>query len=356
MSGPSNQQLERERILGALSTGLSVRKVAQHLGIHPSRVWRVKKRGVADRQGGSGRPSILSPRAKIIITKNNKETLHASVRKTAKRLAEEGEPCSPSTVSRYIQKQEWSFPYKPQFYPCLSAKNIADRMEFVAVMEAEGWLRPRVGKNLLKFVMFTDESPIPLFAQPNKQNHRYRTADPNKARCLPKTKGAGLKVQVAAGLCHQGLTDLYILPEGKTWTSALYTSEVLPHYVNECKRMYGDVWESVKLQEDGATCHSAKASQNWVRENWPGDVLLRKNDKFFWPGNSPDLNPIEPLWAVLQDCVWESPRPTTRSGLITRAKQVWLRMHNSGEWRPHLESFGNRIRAVQEVQGRNTKY
>ena len=49
------------------------------------------------------------------------------------------------------------------------------------------------------------------------------------------------------------------------------------------------------FMQDNAPCHRAAIVQEWFEEE-----QLRVLD---WPGNSPDLNPIENLWSLLQDKV-----------------------------------------------------
>ena len=49
---------------------------------------------------------------------------------------------------------------------------------------------------------------------------------------------------------------------------------MLPNYLSAAKELYGMDWRKVKLQEDGASAHKAKACGAWMKDNWPGGVLL----------------------------------------------------------------------------------
>ena len=61
--------------------------------------------------------------------------------------------------------------------------------------------------------------------------------------------------------------------------SDFYVTNILPFYLKEIKRLFGDQWDKVIIQEDGATCHTSKKSGNRVNKNFPGGVLMRHPKK-----------------------------------------------------------------------------
>ena len=73
-----------------------------------------------------------------------------------------------------------------------------------------------------------------------------------------------------------------------------------------------------------------------------------------WPGNSPDLNPIENLWAKLQTAVNER-EPKDVSALKRAINKEWSKMDNSFVAR-YIMSMPRRLDAVRNSNGMHTKY
>ena len=78
-------------------------------------------------------------------------------------------------------------------------------------------------------------------------------------------------------------------------------------------------------------------------------------ERSFGPGNSPDLNPIEHLWPILQDSVFKVPKPRTREELIARVVDSWRSM-SPELLRSLVFSFPRRIEECLEKNGSHTRY
>lgn len=102
--------------------------------------------------------------------------------------------------------------------------------------------------------------------------------------------------------------------------------------------------------QDGAPAHTAGASLRLLQHHF--STIWSKG---VWPGNSPDLNPIEHLWPILQDSVFKSPRPRNRDELITRVVETWNQI-STELVKKLVYSFPKRIEECLSKNGSHTNY
>ena len=101
------------------------------------------------------------------------------------------------------------------------------------------------------------------------------------------------------------------------------------------------------FMQDGAPCHRAKIVTQFLK--------AQKINILDWPGNSPDLNPIENLWTNLKNKVSER-QPTNAKMLEQAIKEVWVRDISPAYCRNLVESMPRRLEAVIKAKGGPTKY
>lgn len=116
--------------------------------------------------------------------------------------------------------------------------------------------------------------------------------------------------------------------------------------VPELKKTFPD--GSGVFQQDLAPCHTSKMVKTFFNTN---QITILD-----WPGNSPDLNPIENMWSICKqrlrgmDC-------TTKEKLIQALIQVWYRDPRWAKVCSNLvDSMPNRIKMLLKSRGGHVVY
>ena len=102
------------------------------------------------------------------------------------------------------------------------------------------------------------------------------------------------------------------------------------------------------FQQDLAPCLTGRKTKDFMLANNINTLL--------WPGNSPDINPIENLWSIIK-CRLRKRDCTTSVKLIEAVIQIWFHDEELKKMCTALvNSMPNRIKDVLNAKGGHIKY
>ena len=194
-------------------------------------------------------------------------------------------------------------------------------------------------------VIWSDETKISIFGSDGVRYVRRRSGEDYIPECLTSTMKHPLSVMVWGCMSRRKVGRLQVL-EGNI-TATRYVSEVLkPKMLPSVSDMFGSD-EPYIFQQDGAPCHTAHLCQKWFTSN-----SVQVLD---WPGNSPDLNPIENLWSRLKRAVGAK-RPGNKRELIESIIGAWYHIITPEHLEALVDSMPRRCQAVIDARGYPTRY
>jgi len=161
----------------------------------------------------------------------------------------------------------------------------------------------------------------------SSEDGRYRVWRPNGERLNPKyVLPSGSSGRISLGfwgsMSARGLLDLIeISPRMDAEEYVEILEEVLKPGI---RRIFPEEqFPIVKIVQDNSAVHTSRLVQAWFDAN-PDIQQIR------WPPKSPDLNPIENVWAQMK-LSWTAGQLRTREALREHVHQVWnqlsLRQH-----------------------------
>jgi transposase len=286
-----------------------LRRQKDVLPVERPRFQRRKARDIARRQ------RLASKLASKTVVRNGKlRPVHCTAASIAKELHLTHQiPASRWTVCRDLRESG----FKPRVRPYVPTTAVADhtrRLRFV---------RSRATKDAFDKIVFTDEKVFTTNDYGSRTQWIRESEHPlgrENARFPPR-----VMVWAAIGpnfVTWKVLKNPEMLAGGtnerkiNVLTSESYVRTCLPLIVPFLQR------SGLVLQQDGAKAHTAKRTLAYLGRK--GVALLES-----WPARSPDLNPIETLWAILQRRV--SKRfPTTYQELVV-AVEAELRQLRDNE-------------------------
>lgn len=337
---PIHKETER-RIVQLLEAGESYGKISAKCGVSRFAVYKVVKRELPGREvSKGGRPSKLTQRLKRycanLITsgaKQNAVEVHKALRE------DHGVSVHVNTVRNALRDVGLGTIRKPK-KPLLRHKNVKDRLE---------WAKSHVTWTNADWehVIWSDETKVNRFGS---DGHRYawkRDNEPLQPRHVDMTvKHGGGGLMVWGCITTRGVGPLVKI-EGKL-TQTSYKKLLQQHLLSAVANHHLE-GHRVIFQQDNDPKHTAKSVMQWFTR--------QEFELLPWPAQSPDLNPIEHIWALLKLRLYRN-YPNPPSGMIElweRIQEIWGQI-TPDECRRYIQTMQSRCQAVIASRGYWTRY
>ena len=292
------------QLCGLVQAGKTYRDIAGLLGVTLSTVGTVFKRfmetgSVSQRQrsGGPRKTTEQDDKAIVLFVKRYPKATQTEVRQGVGL-----NNVSNATVARRVYELTDIEMFPIVSRPFLSEKNRKKRLQWCK--DRQDWTCEQWRK-----VVWSDESPFVLRYEGG--GFVWRTQAQRLEPFAQKgTFKHDKKIMVWGCFSAKGVGNFYRI-EGimkKEQYLSILQNELLP----SLQKLSTD--QEYIFQQDNDPKHTAKVCQAWVRDNNVSTMP--------WPAQSPDLNPIENLWSILnQRC--KDRKPNKETELFEVLKEAW---------------------------------
>uniref|UniRef100_A0A674EY23 Tc1-like transposase DDE domain-containing protein n=1 Tax=Salmo trutta TaxID=8032 RepID=A0A674EY23_SALTR len=188
-------------------------------------------------------------------------------------------------------------------------------------------------------VIFTDELRFCL-TRGDGRIHVYRRRNERYTEACRDRFGGGGSVMVWGGVSQYHRTELVVI--AGNLNAVRYREDILLPHVVPFLQAHPDL----TLQHDNATSHTARSVRDFMQD--------RNVSILPWPAKSPDLNPIEHVWNLLDLRARAIPPRNVRE-LVGALVEEWGNISQQ-ELANLVQSMRRRCTAVLNAAGGHTRY
>jgi transposase len=330
---------QRSQIVILLEQGMSPGEVAEKFDVNRSTVVRVRqkflKHSTYDHLCGNGRPKKLTPEVLSEILIEINDNPRKSLRKLTKSLQNRlNITISVSSVKNALNSLN-KYAFSPRKKPLLSKKNIKARFEFSKLILKTSF-------EDIKQIVFSDESKFELFGS---KNDAFVWREPglglDEQYLTPTVKFGGGSLMVWGCFSYNGVGKLHFI-DG-IMDAAEYCSILSDNLFASVKKLK---MNSFIFQQDNDPKHTSKLAKSF---------FVEKNVEVLpWPAQSPDMNPIENLWAIVKARVADL-EPKNKDELKKAIKEAWesITFKTTNKL---VVSFKKRAKLLYKAKGHHIDY
>lgn len=300
--------VDKARVL--LRQGKTSREVSRELGISVSSALRIRKRDLENiPPSRAGRHMKVSGAARRQLARQYETGKLVTLREGRQELeSTEGVQLHTRTVWNYLSSQGLKGYVQPKKND-LTKEQMAARHQFAKDhlnWTVEDWKR----------VMFSDETIVSRVGSFGRKYYYQRPESrrPGRIKIKPTKQSGGGKMMIWGCVTYYGVGDSCWFPGSMNSEGYI---EVLQDYVLQSRDWYSMDPATFLFQHDNSSVHTSKAVRTYLER--AGIAVLK------WPVNSPDLSPIERLWAELKRRLdrYQEP-PKNMKELWERFQKEWL--------------------------------
>ncbi|KAL2099419.1 hypothetical protein ACEWY4_005899 [Coilia grayii] len=329
----------RQRIVDMHKSGSSLGAISRCLKVPRSSVQTIvrkyKQHGNVQPSYRSGRRRVLCPRDERALVRTVRINPRAKAKDLVKMMAEAGKSVSLSTVKRVLYRHGLKG-HSARRKPLLQMKHKKARLEFANAHRGKD-------VNFWRRVLWSDETKFELFGH---NDHCYVWRNKGEAckpeNTKPTVKHGGGSIMLWGCFAAGGTGALHKI-DG-IMKKEQYVEILKQHLKASARKLkLGRKWV---FQMDNDPKHTSKLAKKWLEDN---RVSVLK-----WPSQSPDLNPIEHLWAELKRHV-HARRPTNIAKLYQFCQEEWAKIP-AKYCQKLVEGYPKRLTQVIQFKGNCTKY
>lgn len=246
-----------------------------------------------------------------------------------------GKRVHPETVRRVLHRANFHSRIARR-KPHISAVNIKKRIAFAKdhILKDEDWWKRVIFAHESKYNLYVSDGRSTVWRRPNEELR--------KINVKPTVKHGGASVMVWGYMAANGVGELVFLD--KIMDQHVYLN-ILKDNLKKSAENLG-LSGLFQFYHDNDPKHTAHLVKLWLLYNCP--KVLHP------PPQSPDINPIEHLWAKLETEIRQSPI-INKEHLKQRIREEWGKI-SSDYTRKLVESMPKRLKDVIKAKGGPTRY
>uniref|UniRef100_H3GUW3 Tc1-like transposase DDE domain-containing protein n=1 Tax=Phytophthora ramorum TaxID=164328 RepID=H3GUW3_PHYRM len=313
--GPSLTEAERGRIQGLSEGGFSIRAIAEKTKRSRDCVQRALKTGSTRRRTAGRRPSLTKRQTRRIVRKTSTGDYSSTRLK-----GELSCLCTARTIRRLLAGVDWMDYAKMNNTLPLTKQHKLARLDWAKRMIVQPDMWPTI--------VFSDEKKFNLDG-PDGLRHYWRDIR-RPTRQTARRQNGGVQ------------------PESRS--SQFSKGDRRPSTVLEYMLPFAHLHHGVDYiyQQDNASIHRSKFTTAFFEEE---DIRVLD-----WPVRSPDLNPIENVWAMMDQIVYHNGKQYDSVAELTAAIYAAWETVDLTYLRKLIDSMPRRCIEVISKQGNTTHY